>query len=61
MAAAPLAALDLPLKVLGWAAELSNETQLHRAECLGQSVRCEPELAARLAGTDEMTSAAIAR
>jgi uncharacterized protein (DUF302 family) len=62
MAAAPLAALDLPLKVLVWAAD-DYQTKLSYTAPIALAGRygVSAELAARLAGTDEFTSAAIAR
>jgi uncharacterized protein (DUF302 family) len=62
MAAAPLAALDLPLKVLVWAAD-DYQTKLSYTapSTLANRYGVSAELAARLAGIDDLTSAAIAR
>jgi uncharacterized protein (DUF302 family) len=62
LAAAPLAALDLPLKVLVWAAD-DYQTKLSYTapSALASRYGVSPELAARLVGIDELTSAAIAR
>ena len=62
MAAAPLAALDLPLKVLVWAAD-DYQTKLSYTapSALARRYGVSAELAARLAGIDALTSAAIAR
>jgi uncharacterized protein (DUF302 family) len=62
MAATPLAALDLPLKVLVWAAD-DYQTKLSYTEpsALARRYGVSAELAARLAGLNELTSAAIAR
>ena len=62
MAASPLAALDLPLKVLVWAAD-DYQTKLSyiAPSALARRYGVSAELAARLAGIDELTSAAIAR
>jgi uncharacterized protein (DUF302 family) len=62
MAAAPLAALDLPLRVLVWAAD-DYQTKLGYTapSALGRRYGVSAELAARIAGIDELTSAAIAR
>jgi uncharacterized protein (DUF302 family) len=60
MAAAPLAALDLPLKVLVWAD--GDQTMLAYAPATTLAARygLNEELAARLAGIDAITEAAIA-
>jgi uncharacterized protein (DUF302 family) len=62
IAAAPLAALDLPLKVLVWAAD-DYQTKLSYTapNALARRYGVSAELGARLAGIDESTSAAIAR
>ncbi len=59
MQAAPLAALDLPLKVLVWAD--GEETKLSYLAPGGLAARygLSDELAARLAGIDGLTDAAI--
>jgi uncharacterized protein (DUF302 family) len=61
MQASPLAALDLPLKVLVW--DDDGQTQLSYvppAE-LGARYDLDDELAARLAGIDAVADAAISR
>jgi uncharacterized protein (DUF302 family) len=62
MAAAPLAALDLPLKVLVWTAD-DYQTKLSYTEpsALTRRYGVSAEVAARLAGINELTSAAIPR
>jgi uncharacterized protein (DUF302 family) len=62
MEAAPLAALDLPFKVLVWAAD-DYQTRLSYAAPGAVARRYGPNaaLVARLAGIDALTSAAIAR
>jgi uncharacterized protein (DUF302 family) len=62
MAAAPLAALDLPLKVLVWAGD-DHRTRLSYVApgALAGRYGLTAELAARLAGIDGLTSAVIAR
>jgi len=61
MAAAPLAALDLPLKVLVWAD--GDETKLSYAEPAELAARygLSDELAGRLAAIDAVTDAVIDR
>ena len=60
MAAAPLAALDLPLKVLVWAD--GDQTKLTYAAPAALAARygLTDELAGRLAGIDPLTDAAMA-
>jgi uncharacterized protein (DUF302 family) len=60
MRARPLAALDLPLKVLVWAD--GDQTKLTYAAPAALAARYDlpDELAARLAGIDALTDAAIA-
>ena len=62
MVAAPLAALDLPLKVLVWFAD-DYQTKLSYTApgALVRRYSLSTELAARLDGIDALTSAAIAR
>jgi uncharacterized protein (DUF302 family) len=59
MQAAPLAALDLPLKVLVW--DDAGQTKLNyiAPRALGARYGLPDELAARLAGIDAVTDAAI--
>jgi uncharacterized protein (DUF302 family) len=60
MAAAPQAALDLPLKVLVWAdGELVSVSYYAPATLAGRH-QLSPELAARLAGIDPLTDALVA-
>jgi uncharacterized protein (DUF302 family) len=61
MAAAPLAALDLPLKVLVWAD--GDQTKLSYAEPaeLAERYGLSDELAGRLAAIDAVTDAVIER
>jgi len=61
MVAAPLAALDLPLKVLVWAD--GNQTKVSYTAPAACAARygLGDELAARLAGIDALTSAVIDR
>jgi uncharacterized protein (DUF302 family) len=60
MDAAPLAALDLPLKVLVW--DDRNQTKLSylAPNVLAARYGLMPELAARLAGIDALTDAVVA-
>jgi uncharacterized protein (DUF302 family) len=62
MAAAPLVALDLPLKVVVWAAD-DYQTKLSytAAGALARRFGLSAEHAARLAGIDALTNAVIAR
>ncbi len=62
MVAAPLAALDLPLNLPRLVRRrLSGEIELHRAGMLARRYGLSAEIAARLAGIDALTNAAIAR
>lgn len=60
MQAAPLAALDLPLKVLVW--DDAGQTKLSYTSPAGLATRhgLSDELAARLAGVDAVTDAVVA-
>ena len=62
MVAAPLAALDLPLKVVVWAAD-DYQTRLSYTApaALADRYGLSTELTARLAGIDALTSAVVAR
>jgi uncharacterized protein (DUF302 family) len=60
MAAAPLAALDLPLKVLVWADEGRTNLSYTAPGALAARYELGDELAARLAGIDAVTDAVIA-
>ena len=61
MVAAPLAALDLPLKVLVWADGTQTKVSYTAPQELAARYGLADELAARLAGIDAVTDAAIAR
>jgi uncharacterized protein (DUF302 family) len=58
MAAAPLAALDLPLKVLVWADADGTKLSYTAPAALAARYGLSDELASRLAGIDDLTSAA---
>jgi uncharacterized protein (DUF302 family) len=60
MQAAPLAALDLPLKVLVWADGEQTKLSYTRPAALAARYGLPDELGARLAGIDAITDAAIA-
>jgi uncharacterized protein (DUF302 family) len=59
MQAAPLAALDLPLKVLVWADGDQTKVTYTAPAALGERYRLSDELAARLAGIDPLTDALV--
>jgi uncharacterized protein (DUF302 family) len=61
MAAAPLAALDLPLKVLVWADGHRTNVSYTAPEELAARYQLSDELTARLAGIHAVTDAAISR
>jgi uncharacterized protein (DUF302 family) len=61
MAAAPLAALDLPLKVLVWADGGQTKVSYTAPAALAARYELDDELAARLAGIDALTDAAVAQ
>jgi uncharacterized protein (DUF302 family) len=60
MAAAPAAALDLPLKVLIWADDGQTKVSYYGPKALAARYQLSPELAANLAGIDPVTDALIA-
>ena len=60
MQAAPLAALDLPLKVLVWADGSQTKVSYTAPTALADRYALRPELAARLAGIDALTDAVVA-
>ena len=60
MAAVPLAALDLPLKVLIWADEGQTRVSYNSPATLAARLHLGADLAARLAGIDPLTDALIA-
>ena len=59
MAAAPLAALDLPLKVLVWADEGQTRVSYYAPAALAARHHLGPELAGNLAGINALTDALI--
>jgi uncharacterized protein (DUF302 family) len=61
MVAAPLAALDLPLKVLVWADAQQTNVTYTAPTALAARYGLGEELAARLAGIDGLTDAVIAQ
>lgn len=60
MQASPLAALDLPLKVLVWADGSHTKLTYTAPSALMARYALSPELAARLAGIDVLTDAVVA-
>jgi uncharacterized protein (DUF302 family) len=60
MAAAPLAALDLPLKVLVWADEGQTKVSYYAPAALAARHHLGPELAGNLAGINALTDALVA-
>jgi uncharacterized protein (DUF302 family) len=60
MAAAPLAALDLPLKALVWADGEQTKVSYTSPAALADRYRLSDELGSRVAGIDALTDAAIA-
>ena len=60
MAAAPLAALDLPLKVLVWADGDQVLVSYLGPAALAARYQLSPDMAARLAGIDPLTDALVA-
>jgi uncharacterized protein (DUF302 family) len=60
MEAAPLAALDLPLKVLVWADGDRTKVSYTAPEELAARYDLSAELAGRLAGIDALTDAVVA-
>jgi len=60
MVAAPLAALDLPLKALVWADGAQTKLTYTAPSALAARYRLGDELAGRLAGIDTLTHAVIA-
>jgi uncharacterized protein (DUF302 family) len=61
MQAVPLAALDLPLKVLVWADDDQTKVSYTAPVTLAGRYGLGQDLAARLAGIDELTDALVAR
>ena len=60
MAASPLAALDLPLKVLIWTDEGQTKVSYYAPAALAASHHLTAELAANLAGINALTDALVA-
>jgi uncharacterized protein (DUF302 family) len=60
MQAAPLAALDLPLKVLVWADGIQTKVSYTAPRVLAARYDLSPELSTRLAGIDPLTDAVVA-
>ena len=60
MAAAPLAALDLPLKVLVWADEGQTKVSYYAPDALAARHHLGPDLAGNLAGINALTDALVA-
>jgi uncharacterized protein (DUF302 family) len=60
MAAAPLAALDLPLKVLVWADEGQTKVSYYAPAALVARHHLGPDLAGNLAGINTLTDALVA-
>lgn len=59
MEAFPLAALDLPLKVLVWDDHGQTKVAYTAPDALAERYGISPDLAARLAGIDALTDAAV--
>jgi uncharacterized protein (DUF302 family) len=59
MAAAPLAALDLPLKVLVWSEDGQTKLAYTAPSTLAARYGLDEELAARLAGIDGLTDGVV--
>jgi uncharacterized protein (DUF302 family) len=60
MAASPLAALDLPLKVLIWSDERQTKVSYYAPAALAARHHLGPELAGNLAGINGLTDALVA-
>jgi uncharacterized protein (DUF302 family) len=60
MVASPLAALDLPLKVLAWAEGAETRVSYEAPSALAARYRLSPDLASNLAGIDGLTDALVA-
>jgi uncharacterized protein (DUF302 family) len=59
MAAAPLAALDLPLKVLVWAEENRIKISYVAPSALAERYNLAPDLTQNLAGIEPLTDAVV--
>jgi uncharacterized protein (DUF302 family) len=60
MVASPLAALDLPLKVLVWADQGQTKVSYYSPAALAARHHLSADLAAKLAGIDALTDALVA-
>ncbi len=60
MAAAPLSALDLPLKVLVWDDEGQTKVSYYAPAALAARYHLSPEVAGNLAGINALTDALVA-
>ena len=60
MAASPLAALDLPLKVLIWADDAQTKVSYYSPSALAASHHLSADLAANLSGINALTDALVA-
>ncbi len=60
MAASPLSALDLPLKVLVWSDEGQTKVSYYAPAALAARHHLSPELAGNLAGINGLTDALVA-
>jgi uncharacterized protein (DUF302 family) len=60
MAAAPLAALDLPLKVVMWADDAQTKVSYLAPSALAARYQLSADLAGKLAGIDALTDALVA-
>jgi uncharacterized protein (DUF302 family) len=60
MAAAPLAALDLPLKILVWADGSRTNVAYYAPAAIAERYGLSAELSAELAGVDPLTDALVA-
>ena len=60
MVASPMAAVDLPLKVLCWDDEGQTKVSYESPASLARRYQLAPDLAAKLAGIDALTDALVA-
>ena len=60
MAASPLAALDLPLKILVWADEGQTKVSYYSPAALAARHHLDADLGRNLAGIDALTDALVA-
>jgi uncharacterized protein (DUF302 family) len=61
MVESPLAALDLPLKVLVWADDQQTKPSYYAPTRIAQRHHFRPDLAAAIAGIDALTDTAVSR